>query len=45
MLVVLLALRAVDCRVKRSFHGWFCVDIIADFHCMPSNRYPARNAV
>ena len=22
VLVVLLALRAVDCRVQRSFHGW-----------------------
>lgn len=23
VLVVLLALRAVDCRVQRSFHGWW----------------------
>ena len=30
-LVVLRALRAVDCRVQRSFHGLcFCGDIIAD---------------
>ena len=30
VIVVLLVLRAVDCRVQRSFHGWcFCGDIIA----------------
>ena len=30
MLVVLLVLRAIDSRVKCSFHGWwFCRDVIA----------------
>ena len=29
--VALLALRAIDCRVQRSFHGrFFCGDIIAN---------------
>ena len=32
VLVVLLVLRAVDCRVESSFHGWcLCGDSIANY--------------